>query len=335
MQENSFSYRLKIEYSIQNGKAKIVRCWGAYEEISLPPVLEGCPVTEIGPYAFSPAFSMERDAGDTELHTIWTGTPSFGGEEAPERIAGDSLLGVQLPDSLEMIGDYAFYNCRKMKSLSLSGGVRQIGGSAFMNCRSLSHITLDTDSKKVGVLIDLLGELQQKLWVTVHYRQEENKNTVKLIFPEYFEEFIENGPARIFEHFYRGSGCHYRQCFQKSELEYWEYDSRFSLAEVEDSPETLVDMALLRLQYPHELSEEARGAYLAYLTEHIKVCVEFLLRGDDFPRLEFLASLGIFTQESVAEAIASASRMKRPEALSFLMDYRNAHFSRVEKSFDL
>ena len=103
VQENSFSYRLKIEYSIQNGKAKIVRCWGAYEEISLPPVLEGCPVTEIGPYAFSPAFSMERDAGDTELHTIWTGTPGFGGEEAPGRIAGDSLLGVQLPDSLEAV----------------------------------------------------------------------------------------------------------------------------------------------------------------------------------------------------------------------------------------
>lgn len=49
----------KLLYEQKNGTAKILRCFGEAEEISLPAFVHGCPVTEIGDYIFSAGMRTE------------------------------------------------------------------------------------------------------------------------------------------------------------------------------------------------------------------------------------------------------------------------------------
>lgn len=46
-----------------------------------------------------------------------------------------------IPDSVTVIGDYAFDNCTGLKSINIPNGVTEIGLNAFKNCTNLTNIT--------------------------------------------------------------------------------------------------------------------------------------------------------------------------------------------------
>ena len=54
----------------------------------------------------------------------------------------------------------------------------------------------------------MLAELRQTLFVDYHGKQE-----ARLVFPEFFEESVENTPARIIMREMHGCGHRYRYCF--------------------------------------------------------------------------------------------------------------------------
>ncbi|MCH5199031.1 MAG: leucine-rich repeat protein [Oscillospiraceae bacterium] len=49
---------------------------------------------------------------------------------------------IDLPDSLETIGNRAFYNCIRLKTVNLGSGVKTVGGGAFADCSSLASVRL-------------------------------------------------------------------------------------------------------------------------------------------------------------------------------------------------
>ena len=53
-----------------------------------------------------------------------------------------SLSSVSLPDSLRRIGDNAFSKCEKLKSVSISKRVTSIGSYAFSDCHSLESMEI-------------------------------------------------------------------------------------------------------------------------------------------------------------------------------------------------
>mgnify|MGYP007011129068 FL=1 len=79
--------------------------------------------------------------------------------------------------------------------------------------------------KKSGVK-EMLGEMWQRIDVNFLYKYEE----ARLVFPEHYDEAVENTPARILYTEYHGSGSNYRQCFYDKELNYQEYDRLFEMA---------------------------------------------------------------------------------------------------------
>ena len=50
----------------------------------------------------------------------------------------------------DAIGSYAFYECSKLKSLSLPSGVTEIGSSAFRDCIGLTSLTLPSGVTEIG-----------------------------------------------------------------------------------------------------------------------------------------------------------------------------------------
>ena len=54
---------------------------------------------------------------------------------------------------LTSIGDYAFYNCTTIESLTIPSSVQKIEGNSFIDCSSLYSVTFENDSQltKIGV----------------------------------------------------------------------------------------------------------------------------------------------------------------------------------------
>ena len=59
-------------------------------------------------------------------------------------VTADMLQGVT------SIGNYAFYNCSNLTSITISNGVTRIGNAAFNNCTSLTSIEIPNSVTSIG-----------------------------------------------------------------------------------------------------------------------------------------------------------------------------------------
>lgn len=60
------------------------------------------------------------------------------------------LASVVLPDTLEYVGDSAFYGDSALYSINLPRSIKTIGASAFANCTSLAVVEIGTGVEKIG-----------------------------------------------------------------------------------------------------------------------------------------------------------------------------------------
>ena len=62
----------------------------------------------------------------------------------------DSLISVIIPNSVTIIGDWAFYNCYSLTSINIPNSVTTIGNSVFKDCISLTSITIPNSVTTIG-----------------------------------------------------------------------------------------------------------------------------------------------------------------------------------------
>ncbi len=107
----------------------------AVSELNFGPRLE-----TVGAHAFDYCLQLAKvDLSATSLQTV---------EDSAFRNCG-GLTEVALPDTLDGIGDKAFYCCGKLNKLAL-GGVRTVGAEAFYGCEKLGELTLPERLKTIG-----------------------------------------------------------------------------------------------------------------------------------------------------------------------------------------
>ena len=111
-------------------------------------------ITSIGEYAF-------RDCGSNiEVHIAtlkaWCKV-TFGNEHSsPLSSAKKFYLGsseiksLSIPDGVESIPSFAFYQCRSITSLTIPSSVKTIGSSAFEDCTGLKSIYLNEGLESIG-----------------------------------------------------------------------------------------------------------------------------------------------------------------------------------------
>lgn len=102
----------------------ILRCETRDDSVRLPDEIGGAPVVSLGNYALS-----ER-APDLRGQDVFPVRVTCGGPE-PKHDA-NAVRSVALPQPLQSVGSYAFYNCRRLKTLTLSSAVTDFGGGALM-----------------------------------------------------------------------------------------------------------------------------------------------------------------------------------------------------------
>lgn len=317
---------MEIIYRKEKTGVVIERCLGVEERIELPEFLDGLPVTAVESYAFSDANPRVSD----------------------EKIAvcGQKLLEISLPRNLRRIGNYAFYGCRKLEKITMFHRTEDIAGGAFTGCARLRELCIFMEDADGYCLKDIVSEIHHELYVDLIYPENSisvadqklvhpRAKTAKLLFPEYFEEAVENTPARILETHVHGSGCHYRQCFHDGELNYPEYDRMFAGAVAWESVDFCTDLALRRLLYPYCLSKDAKGVYISFLIEHRMDAAKWCIVFEQNEALEYISSFVDWQEEELQELIQDANRQGRVEIQSFLLDYKHTHFGKKKKLFAL
>lgn len=89
---------------------------------------------------------------------------------------------------------------------------------------------------------------------------------------------MENTPARILETHTHGCGHRYRYAFEGTEFKFREYDSLFIHVKAQESALQAAALALGRLCYPLELTEEDSYMYREYLILHPEEMAACLLK---------------------------------------------------------
>lgn len=61
-----------------------------------------------------------------------------------------NLTSISIPNSVTSIGKFAFYDCRSLTSISIPNSVTSIGESAFKGCTGLTSVTIPTSVTNIG-----------------------------------------------------------------------------------------------------------------------------------------------------------------------------------------
>ena len=323
---------MKIYYREKSGGIEILRCFGIEGRVEIPGMIDDKLIISAAPYAFSSHMDEKEELKNASLWEVSEGL-GFGREERV--LAGNDVEEIVFPDTLKEIGRYIFYGCGNLKKLEFSDSLMQIGCGAFTGCHALEKLTVHMKHGKKSGIKEMLGEMWQRINVNFLYEYEEdgieksdimhrreNKSEARLVFPEHYDEAVENTPARILYTEYHGSGSNYRQCFYDKELNYQEYDRLFEMAVAMDKLEVLVDMSFGRLEFPYELTGKARENYREYIRKNLGDIAEYLVKQEDMHRLEVISSQKLWTLEGIESALDCASKRKETEVSAFLMNER-------------
>ena len=324
-----------IEYIQHQDAVMVSRCFGSGEILELPGEIAGFPVTGLADHVFAAeaSYKLRKEQKLTAVQNAQTGKWEPGTmmrADPAQALCAGLLQEIALPDTITYVGEYAFYGCRNLKSLYLPSNLKQLGSGVFTACNHLEEIYFRGDA---DCMRDIIGDLSYEIEVVLE--NPDGSVKYRLLFPEYYEDSIENTPARIIEIKFEGTGYRYRQCFTGTQVDLARYDSLFYSASVQELSGTVQKMAFDRLCYPFMLSKDAKENYLAYLKEHAGETAQFCLdhqlvnsrAGKNTAQLLLcLCEYGYFDEERLNRFLDKAGREGDPETVSFLMDYRRTHF---------
>ena len=276
-------------------------------------------VRELGERVFQRCRNLER----LDLSPNLTELPAYAFADCR------SLTELTIPDGVTSVGSQCFYNCTQLKSLALPRTVTEIGSGVLMNCARLERLSFPA-----GLNASLLvSDLYQKLIVTVY----QDDHATRLLFPEYAYEFEDIVMPRQFRTITYGSGGRYRECIGGNGIDLDLYDQLFRVAKLEESPETVTQLALFRLMDDTDLRAPVREGYWAYIREHLDALAPTLIQGDNEAELEFLLEQGDLSADQLDTLLTCAQRLDHPRFTSRIlaMTQPKASTSWADKSFDL
>lgn len=331
-------------YERKGNSALIRRCFSRDTKAAVPEVLDGLPVTELAPYAFSThldqqMLEQELAAGRVQVSRSML-VPEPDGEEMTSvrryeqlqeaqipALCGEQLEELELPGSIVRVGRYCLYNCDHLRRLTFTGHLADWGSGVFTGCHHICEVELSTDGSGISTLKEMLDEVHEAL----HLRWSDAAgNKAELMYPEFYEEGVENTPARILETHVHGSGMRYRNCFADRKIDFNQYDRLFPYAMAQEPEGLLVRLICGRLRFPYALGEQAREQYETYLHGKPQLFAEYFTEHRDMDGIRwYCEGPGAGHEPEVLQFLDAltgcAGRVGFAEALGYAMEYRHVH----------
>lgn len=256
MRKDLFTYEEMLVPSRGLKGVRITRIDPNEEYVKVPNKIDGLPVLELGAYV----------------------------------LEGSMIRELELPPNLERIGRYAFYNCEYLEKIQIPEGMKDIGSGAFTGAHRIREICLlvPKEEQKLVVLQEILMDVVEAVKVTMLFPVTEEVREIRLVFPEYYEEGVENTPARNITSEYYGTGLKFRNCIVGRQLQYEEYDKLFQLAASVEDTDLVLEMALMRLLYPYKLKDIYKDQYEAWIKEQADEILPVLIEEKRLEDLKFI-----------------------------------------------
>ncbi len=295
----------------ENDGVTILRALTCDQYAVLPDELFGLPVTALQDHALA---AGAVPAEGEELRVL-------GGAESGEW-ENRNIAELTLPRFLRQIGDYAFMNLRSMETLRFFDDLSSTGRGSLMNCRSFTRLELRRTGPSQGpALASLAHSPQQKLDVTVI---DADGGILRLVFPEYFEDYIENRNAYAFQFKITGGGYAYHNVFRDRALSVSDYDALWpAYIAQEHDEDTALELAYGRLCFPTRLSDQAGERYAEYLRANLDRALSLALRGKDMHALRKLLDLDTVETEILDAALRESRTLHMTEATAILLEKRH------------
>lgn len=285
----------------------IIRCYAKESRIVIPKEIEGLPVTEIASYAFAAQMDEEpKNPGDFPC------------------ICGELLEELVLPDTISRIGRYVFYNCWNFWHFSFYSNIGYMGAGAFTGCKKLSRLSVFDGETEKSCLREVLVDLNHT--VEVFWK---GKEPYSALYPAFFEEAVENTPARSIETHTHGIGIQYRNAFKNTQIHWAEYDKIFGFGKYNMEESEAVCLALYRLMHPVALEEGAKKEYADFLREKEREAVNLFLQKEEKEYIFWLAEEFVEEKEELENILEAVSG--NAEAVSMLMDISHRRFANKKK----
>lgn len=303
MIENGF------EFTEKNGGACIIRAVEPGSVCVVPDTLGGLPVTELG----------DRALARTDINEVY------------------------LPRTLRRIGRYAFYNCEKLHVLHFYAETREVGGGIFNGCRKIKEMYIHLGEDETSALRDFVTEIMDRVLVhcLVPDGQGGEKEVARVVFPEFYDESIENSPARNLSFSIHGSGQKYRYCIMDKKIQYDRYDKVFFYEAIEESVSDAAEIAINRLMFPHGLTENSKEKYAQYLQDNLcEVLLANLQNGESFKWV--VGKFGESRKDSIPylsecdmdRLLDESSKHKLAEISGVLLDLKHRLYPPKKKKFE-
>lgn len=232
----------------------------------------------------------------------------------------EDLFSVELPATIDTLGRYVFYNCKNLRSISLHDGVEDYYDGVIKQCQSLSEITLHQERDSFSVMKELLADNDRRLTFTVE------PIGLRLTFPAYVYDFVEDVEARVLHHKIEGSGYPYRECVTRKGVDLLAYDKLFSHV-ISDDYEAAIVVALNRLRYPIELEDAAKEQYAQYLEQNARVVLLKLIEQECDEEIRYLCEECLITKDALEDGLYEAADKKLSAITAILMEYQRQHFA--------
>lgn len=324
---------------------RLLRCFGNNPVLNVPDMINEQKIIEIGPYCFSrsrPRFPekiyktifIDIENQQTTLENGQT----FNQKDFDFSIFGTELDGtfleeVTLPDCVTTLHNAAFYNCRKLKTLSVGTKISGIGSDEFMNDSRLEHLIIRGKDSEISGLSLILERIAEN--ITVSFCPDSSSPESIVFFPEYYEWLDEISPAHIFSRSIHGEGFRMRKSFENGILDYRKYDSCLENALTVESPESLCKIALNRLRWPSRLENIFREKYENVIKKHMDIALALAVKEQNFPLLQFVCEHFSPDAASLSAAIELCIEKEWGEGNAFLIEAKHKTFSKKTFDFDL
>ena len=280
---------------LQKNTARLTRVYGDTPCAALPASVPGpeggvLAITELGDYCFS---------------------------EKPRSLPGaDALCRYEV--SLQVIGSCAFYNCRRLRRLSVGAGDLTVGSDVFLNCFALADLLVRAAPEEKTGLFALVNNITEAVRA-LFWLPGEAHPRAGLWYPAYWED-VEESPAHILLHTFSGQGYHYRQCFLDGKILSAEYDAIFPDGHAAEDQGVAAMLCFDRLRWPWNLTEKAKAPYREFLAAHTGLVLQRLLKAQDTDSIKDLLALDVLDAAAFAEGAALAAKADNAAAAALLAD---------------
>ena len=311
----------RIIVAQRNNKISVLHAESGSEINRLPDELFGLPVTELGDRALAP-----------------TAPPADGDEVfvncSAQSFAGRDLRELTLPEGLEATGKYCFMNCRSLNKLIIGGKINSFGTGSFVNCRSLENIEIlcdDIYATETAAYIASAMSHQLNISMT-----DKPGRRIKLVFPEYYEEYVENSPAHHFDYKIDGEGYRYRLTFKNRHISPYEYDACWNdYISTNSDEKTALYIACNRVCFPEGLSDRAKSEYTDYIASHMSEALSYFIDRRDREGLDAMLKIQPADVNVYRAALEESRRIGWTEASALLLEKVHMGGQTKRKSFEL